>query len=302
MPVAIPAADNLRIHLTTQITRNPLGIVPPPTLRPVGDSYVGQPAAATPKAVTSLPLHTTEIYDMAGDLLDSYETASRQTHVMVDDDAYATYLKTTFASLNPDDPSETTAFVDGLVTNLTAQEKQTGTDLIALEKGESLIFSGQAKDYTYTSPAMTRQYGEGQLNVMALFDNGKTAILDSFDAVSGPMHNGLIPNGKFRVAAPTNAVGQFPDESGKFGFKMVITPLERMARGDFRIHSVQSKAKRLCWMTEGCIGLSGGHTENVRFFGLMQNYFRNHKSIDLAVAIDGNANVKNELPEAADYK
>jgi hypothetical protein len=173
---------------------------------------------------------------------------------------------------------------------------------VAFEKGEALSFTGEAVDYEYKSPSMTRQYGEGHLDVVATFDNGKKAVVDSFDAVSGPMRNGLIPNGKFRVSAPVDAVNQFPDETGKFGFKMVITPLERMARGDFRIHSVQSKARKLMWMTEGCVGLSGGHSENVRFLGLMQDYFKTRKSIDLTVAIDGNANVKTQLGEQATYK
>jgi hypothetical protein len=74
-----------------------------------------------------------------------------------------------------------------------------------------------------------------------------------------------------------------------------------MKRGDFRIHSVQSRAKKLAWMTEGCVGLTGGHTENFNFHRLMTDYFRNHKSIDLKVAINQNANVKVQLGERESY-
>jgi hypothetical protein len=253
-----------------------------------------------PKPAGPQSLHVTEFYNMSGELLDAFETTSRYSRVMVDEVAYGNYLQAKFASLNPDSPEETTTFTDGVVAALDKDEKQSGVDLVAMEKGLILSFEGEAYEKSYGT--IVRQYGEGQLNVVSQFDNGKRALAASFDAVSGPMRNGLIPDGRYKVSAPVDAVNQFPDETGKFGFKMVITPLERMQRGDFRIHSVQSKAKKLMWMTEGCVGLSGGHAQNVQFNSLMLDYFRTHKSIDLQVAIQGNANVKTQLGDKPSYK
>jgi hypothetical protein len=53
--------------------------------------------------------------------------------------------------------------------------------------------------------------------------------------------------------------------------------------------------------TEGCIGLDGGHSQTVAFYDLMAAYFKTHKSIDLTVAIAGNANVKTQLGDKIHY-
>ena len=105
----------------------------------------------------------------------------------------------------------------------------------------------------------------------------------------------MLPNGTYTAQAPVDALGMFPDETGKFGMKMVLTPWDTMTRGDFRIHSVVGGKWNKGSMTEGCVGLNGGHDQNVQFFNDMKAYFQTRKSITLTVDVTGNANVKTQL-------
>jgi hypothetical protein len=224
---------------------------------------------------------------------------SPHLRVMVDEEAYGEYLAAKFATLDLDAPEVATAFVTGVVDALNQEEAATKTDLIAKESKQVLAFTGKATDKALGGK--NRQLGEGTLDVVAQFDNGNEAEVASFEAVSGPMNNGLIPNGRYKAHAPVDASHQFPDETGKWGFKMVLDPQQKMSRSDFRIHSVQERKPYYAWMTEGCVGLSGGHDENVRFHAMMQAYFKTHKSIELTVDIEGNANVKTQLGDKPDY-
>jgi hypothetical protein len=201
----------------------------------------------------------------------------------------------------PATPDQAQQFVQGVVLDLTWQEAASGVDLIAMETGLALSFTGGVTDYTWQSDGQTRQLGRGTLDVMATFDNARQAEVASFSAVSGPVDNGVIPNGTFKAYAPTDAANQFPDETGTFGFKMVLEPQQQMDRNAFRIHSVSEKSQRWGTKTAGCIGLDGGHGENVAFNALMADYFKTKKVINVSVDLAGNANVVRQLGNQPHY-
>ncbi len=255
---------------------------------------------ATDKPLPASPGNTsTEFYSMSGELLGVASSQGRKAHIMVDEAAYTKFMADTFPDADLEVPETANQFVDGLVDALTTAEKASKTDLIASETGESLTFTGEAQDKVW--PTQVRQMGVGTLHVMAAFDNGKSAECDAFSVVSGAMQNGLLPNGTYTAQAPVNAIGMFPDETGKYGMKMVLTPKDTMTRGDFRIHSVVGGRMNHGSMTEGCVGLNGGHDQNVRFFDEMQAYFQSRKAITLTVDVTGNANVKTQLGSQYHY-
>jgi Na+/glutamate symporter len=54
-------------------------------------------------------------------------------------------------------------------------------------------------------------------------------------------------------------------------------------------------------LTAGCIGLDGGHGENVAFNALMADYFKTKKVINVSVDLAGNANVVRQLGNQPHY-
>jgi len=145
-----------------------------------------------------------------------------------------------------------------------------------------------------------RQIGRGHLTVSRVHANGTKTEVERVSAASGPMNNGLLPNGKWTALAPIDARNSFPDESGKYGYKMILTPADfkLQGRSAFLIHSVQQHGANA---TEGCIGLNGGHAENVRFFDLMLAYFKYGRSLVTNVNITGNANIGWQLGTSTFY-
>ncbi|MEX6689149.1 hypothetical protein QTN47_16695 [Danxiaibacter flavus] len=178
-----------------------------------------------------------------------------------------------------------------------SDEIQPMDDIIARCKNLILEFTGYAKDVL--NEGKIRQQGEGRLNIYSNNNDGNTALVASYEALSGAMNNGLLPNGTYIVTRPMR-VDQFLDEQG-FGFKMILKPgssIGILNRREFRIHPVQRLryGKNIVRMpTEGCIGLSGGHDEIMFFYNTMVTYFKKHNIIQLHVNIKDNANVVNQL-------
>lgn len=185
----------------------------------------------------------------------------------------------------------------------TSDETQPINDIIARCKNLILEFTGYAKDVF--NEGRVRQQGEGSLNIYSKNVDGNTTLVAQYEALSGAMNNGLLPNGTYIATKPMR-VDQFLDEQG-FGFKMILTPgssIGALSRGEFRIHPVQRLryGKNIVKMpTEGCIGLSGGHDEVMFFFNTMVSYFKKHNIIQLHVNIRDNANVIEQLGTKEHY-
>lgn len=246
---------------------------------------------------------TTIYYGMNGEEIGVINNAGAVTRMMVDEAAYNSYMTTNYSEADFDDQSIANSFVSGVTKHLDNLEASTKTDMIAREQSLSLEFVGEAKDVT--SDGKTRQMGAGYMNVYSKFDNGRSAQIASYEALSGPMYNGLLPNGLYTALKPQIG-NQFSDEKG-FGFKMVLNPnrsIGMSGRGDFRIHPVQRinyGTRVVKTSTEGCVGLSGGHNQVVGFYNTVSAYFQNHKSINLSVNIKNNANVKSQLGSKTHY-
>jgi hypothetical protein len=182
-------------------------------------------------------------------------------------------------------------------------DEQPIDDIIERCKNLILEFTGFAKDVF--NEGKTRQQGEGSLNIYTNSNDGNTILVASYEALSGAMNNGLLPNGTYIATKPMR-VDQFLDEQG-FGFKMIIKPNSSIGvhdRGEFRIHPVQRLryGKNIMRMpTEGCIGLSGGHDEVIFFYNTMLSYFKKHNIIQLHVNIKDNANVVQQLGSKEHY-
>jgi hypothetical protein len=167
-----------------------------------------------------------------------------------------------------------------------------------------LTFTGLAQDAL--DGEKTRQQGVGTLSIL---DESGTEVA-SFDAISGPGINGLLPNGKYK-ATQLIIDDSFPDEQG-LSYKIVIEPVGPLAigfnRSELRIHPVQhnwtgtvnGQRQYKTSPTDGCIGLVG-HDNAEPFLNYIKPYFQNHNSIDLEVDIVGNANVKIQLHDRLSY-
>ena len=150
-----------------------------------------------------------------------------------------------------------------------------------------------------------RQQGIGTLSIIE--DETEVA---SFNAISGPGINGLLPNGKYHATKLTMDP-DFPDEEG-LSYKICLDPVDALAvgfaRSGLRIHPVQhywsgtvnGERQYRTSPTDGCIGLVG-HINARPFLELMQSYFQQHNSIDLEVDIVDNANVKIQLGNRQRY-
>ncbi|MBO9595698.1 MAG: hypothetical protein J7599_22540, partial [Niabella sp.] len=246
---------------------------------------------------------TTVYYGMNGEEIGVINNAGAVTRMMVDEIAYNNYMNTNYSEADFDNQAIANGFVSGVTKYLDNLEASTKTDMIAREQSLSLDFVGEAKDVT--TDGKIRQMGEGYVNVYSKFDNGRSAQIASYEALSGPMYNGLLPNGQYTALKPQIG-NQFSDEKG-FGFKMVLDPNRSIGisgRGDFRIHPVQRinyGTRVVKTSTEGCVGLSGGHNQVIGFYNTMSAYFQNHKSINLNVNIKNNANVKSQLGSKTHY-
>jgi hypothetical protein len=167
-----------------------------------------------------------------------------------------------------------------------------------------LIFTGHAQDAP--DGENIRQQGIGSLTIL---QNDGTEVA-SFDAISGPGINGLLPNGNYKADKLTPD-SDFADEQG-LGYKICIEPVGPLAanfrRSGLRIHPVQhfwsgtvnGERQFQTSPTDGCIGLVG-HENAEPFLELMKSYFQQHNSIDLEVDIVDNANVKVQLGNRSNY-
>ena len=167
-----------------------------------------------------------------------------------------------------------------------------------------LIFTGHAQDAP--DGENIRQQGIGSLTIL---QNDGTEVA-SFEAISGPGKNGLLPNGKYKAHQLTSDP-DFPDEEN-LSYKICIEPVgslaSNFARSGLLIHPVQhfwsgtvnGQRQFQTSPTDGCIGLVG-HANAKPFLELMQPYFQQHSSIDLEVDIVDNANVKVQLGNKPTY-
>ena len=186
------------------------------------------------------------------------------------------------------------------------------------EKGEKgsknklkwkLLFKGVAEDKEYTigdGNVYTRQAATGTLHIIEISSDRN---ISTFEAVSGPMGNGLLPNGEYKSLKPI-LNGNFSDETG-LTYKMVLNPMpsvKNINRTDFRIHPVVyywssgggENKKYTTGETEGCVGLVGNKNA-APFLDYMKEYFKNNDYILLEVNIDGNANIREQITKKLHY-
>ena len=133
-----------------------------------------------------------------------------------------------------------------------------------------------------------------------------------FDAISGAAVNGLLPNGDYDASiirlgaenltkpprqnffAPSkNSSDSYCDETG-YTFKINLTPINNPAfkpqgkfpsRNALEIHPTYHKN------TDGCTGLTGTHSEIVRFWNYYNKIKTRQPKIILRVEIDNNNNL-----------
>jgi len=167
-----------------------------------------------------------------------------------------------------------------------------------------LTFTGHAQDAS--DGENIRQQGIGSLSILE--EDGSEVA--TFDAISGPGINGLLPNGKYRASRPIMDQN-FPDENG-LSYKIPLQPVGNLAAGFGRsgllIHPTQrnwtgvenGEPRYQVCPTDGCVGLVG-HYNAQSFLDAIQPYFDEHGSIDLEVDIVDNANVKIQLGSRLRY-
>ncbi|MBC7541326.1 MAG: hypothetical protein H7338_01200 [Candidatus Sericytochromatia bacterium] len=263
------------------------------------------PGTAGLTSPSALPSDLTNFNPLSAQQVSKFPSPDKRSGKIMSEADYNSYLAKIFAPVT-EFPKET---VEALLTDgmevLTDDESKAFIAGLAKQPGLSLEFTGEASDVTMKNFAqkteIIRQKGMGTLHVMMALGNGTNMEVASFSAISGPMNNGLLPNGDYKALKPVDAANQFPDETGEFGFKMVLVPGQAMNRTDLRIHSTKDTSQKSASWTEGCIGLNGGNPQNVAFYNFMSAYFKTHKSIPLKVGVTDNANVKTQLNGKAHY-
>ena len=179
-----------------------------------------------------------------------------------------------------------------------------------------LEFVGDA--YSYLEDGKVNQYGIG---ILVLKNKKTKEKIDSYDAVSGPGSNGLLPNSDTQEKdgyqytkpqlTPKDAFMRKRYESNDgFSFKMKMNTKDfKLPVGDrdnLHIHPTNRfnklllnkfdpTARPLTGVTDGCIGLCGSADEAHRFYDKMIEYFnKGNKTIRVIVSINGNKNVNNK--------
>jgi len=245
---------------------------------------------------------TSELYDMDGNFLNTINNKGSLTRMMVDAGTYNTmYGNDTYKEADWDDQGVANGFMTGLEKTLTGLEKSTGNDYIAKETGLSISFTGDAKDYQ--SDGKTRQQGVGTLSINANFDNGKSASVAEFSAISGAGSNGLLPNGTYTTGKPytTNKSSVYTDKQGTY-FKIPLTPDKSIGipsqgqggRYALLIHPVGYGTSNP--HTDGCIGITKGAGSFFQIVGGSRT-----PKLNVTVDIKNNANVKTQLGNKTHY-
>lgn len=170
---------------------------------------------------------------------------------------------------------------------------------------------------------MPQQRGRGHMHIKLMKGDAMDPGLDPdaededgsalvFDAISGAAVNGLLPNGDYDASiirlgaenltkpprqnffAPSkNSSDSYCDETG-YTFKINLTPINNPAfkpqgkfpsRNALEIHPTYHKN------TDGCTGLTGTHSEIVRFWNYYNKIKTRQPKIILRVEIDNNNNL-----------
>jgi len=101
------------------------------------------------------------------------------------------------------------------------------------------------------------------------YSDGSSDVLSSFDAVSGPHGNGILPDGNYIVDnLRTRTVSGFSRDG--VGFSLDLKPQFQTTRTLLRIHPDGNTLGTL-----GCIGIRECATRLNQFRNMIQSYFRN---------------------------
>jgi RHS repeat-associated protein len=111
-------------------------------------------------------------------------------------------------------------------------------------------------------------FAEGTMQVKALFDNGKSAVLQTVDVNSGPWDYGPTPNGEYSASGivDTNESGMVRDG---VGFKVLLNNNTALNRTGLRIHPDQNPSLG----TAGCIGICENAKGLKDFRNVVRDYF-----------------------------
>ncbi|MDO8997533.1 MAG: RHS repeat-associated core domain-containing protein [Sediminibacterium sp.] len=131
---------------------------------------------------------------------------------------------------------------------------------------------------------------DGKLNLIQVVSGGKELTRASFNAVGGPWGNGSPENGNYTVntlldRGPDGWYNEGMTKDG-VGFSLNVNPQFKTGRSLLRIHPDGGKF----FGTQGCIGLTCGKEDLLKFKGIMQKGLSIQKAIALTVNILNNPN------------
>jgi len=129
-------------------------------------------------------------------------------------------------------------------------------------------------------------FAEGEMQVIALFANGKSSALQLLNVNSGPWDYGSMPNGEYSASKIVNT-----NESGMVrdgvGFKVFLNDHVGLNRTRLRIHPDQVPSLG----TAGCIGIAENSKVLKDFRNVMRDYFdSNIKPINVRINFNNNPN------------
>lgn len=116
-------------------------------------------------------------------------------------------------------------------------------------------------------------FAEGTMQVKALFENGKSAILQTTDVNSGPWDYGPTPNGEYSASGIVNTSEGGMVRDG-VGFKVLLNNNTQLNRTGLRIHPDQNPSLG----TAGCIGICENSKELKDFRNIVRDYFNKSTS------------------------
>ncbi|HEY4108073.1 SpvB/TcaC N-terminal domain-containing protein [Puia sp.] len=227
---------------------------------------------------------TTIYYNMTtGAVMGQVNNKGAIQRVKVDELALANVLPS-LSGLDLSKQSDANTFVTTLNNTLSSGDKATGNHTISFGTGElNMDFTGHAN-------ANRSAQADGSLNVNAMFDDGSSVRIASYQAVGGPYGNGAPENGLYKAnnvqdRGPASARPNVGMTRDGVGFSMDLNPQFPTGRTLERIHPDGNTPG-----TKGCIGLQVDAGRLTEFRNTMSSYLRTHRSIKVNVNIRGNPN------------